>query len=142
MRGDSYYAALHLGGAAEEIFAVCIRDLESSQINAVEPAFDQFKKIFIALSEPQSPQERVSMEKWIYDRTFDAKNSVKHKRGKKDFGVDFDSRQEAYEIIDLAVSNYFIIFSNFNSYFDLPWLAKVSDFDASKRAMRDLEKTR
>lgn len=82
------------------------------------------------------------MEKWIYDRTFDAKNSVKHKRGKKDFGVDFDSRQEAYEIIDLAVSNYFIIFSNFNSYFDLPWLAKVSDFDASKRAMRDLEKTR
>ncbi|UNP29300.1 hypothetical protein [Lysobacter gummosus] len=129
MRGDSYYAALHLGGAAEEVLAVYVRAMPPSASNGQRAAADQFKDAFLTFSSPASPEERAGAERWIHNRMFDAKNSVKHKRGRKDEAVDFDAEQEAHDAIDLAISTYFQLFS----YLNLPCLACIKNFDAKGR---------
>lgn len=129
MRGDSYYSALHLGGAAEEVLAVYVRAMPPSVSSNQKSAADQFKDAFLAFSSPASSEERDETEKWIHDRMYDAKNSVKHKRGKKDEVVGFDPKQEAYDVIDMAISTYFQLFSHLN----LPYLECIQNFDAKDR---------
>ena len=129
LRGNSYYAALHLGAAAEEVFAVYIRDMERELPVAVKPASDRLKEAFIAFRAPTTSQEKAAAEKWIHDRMFGAKNAVKHKFGKKDWVVAFDAKEEAFDAIDMAISNYFALFS----HTDLPWLPCVGEFDMARQ---------
>lgn len=97
-------------------------------------AVHQAKDAFLALSSPTSPEERARAERWIHNRMFDAKNSVKHKRGRKDEAVDFDAEQEARDAIDMAISTYFQLFS----YLNLPYLACIKNFDAKGRNEQDM----
>ena len=129
LRGDSYYSALHLGGAAEEVFAVYIRDLKDQLPAETKPASDQMKEAFLVYKSPGSPRERAVAEKWIHNRMFAAKNSVKHKQGKGDLVVAFDAKEEAFAVIDLAISNYFSLFSHTK----LPWIPCVEEFDQARR---------
>lgn len=121
LRGDSYYSALHLGGAAEEILAVYVREAQES------PAFDQFKEMVLAISSPVTPKEAEETKEWIYKRMTDAKNSVKHKRGKKDKVVQFDSKEEAHDVIDRAITTYIQLLSHYN----LPYISRIRDFDTA-----------
>lgn len=130
LRGDSFYSALHLGAAAEEILAVYARDIEISPTETLKPSFDQFKEAVLALSAPCTPAERAKTEKWIHDRMTGARNSVKHKAGRKDAYVSFDAKEEAYDVIDRAISTYFQLFS----YLELPYLASIQDFDTRRRS--------
>jgi len=131
-RGDSYYSALHLGAAAEEILAVYARDTQISSTQTLKPSFDEFKEAVFALSAASSPAEQAKTEKWIHDRMTDAKNSVKHKAGRKDAYVGFDAKEEAYVVIDRAISTYFQLFLPLR----LPYLPSIQDFDAKRRSER------
>ena len=95
LRGDSYYAALHLGGASEEILTVYAREVPLSDGTFMEHTFDQMKRAIVALSHPTSEFEARRSEKWAHDRMSKAKNSVKHKRGSNDRVVDFDRVRES-----------------------------------------------
>lgn len=129
LRRDSYYSALHLGGAAEEVLAVYAREVKTSPTTTLAPAFDQFKDGVLKILSPSSPEDTAKAEKWIYDRMTDAKNSVKHKRGKKDRTVGFDPREEAYDVIDRAITTYFQLFS----VLGLRPLQLIEKFDARRR---------
>lgn len=133
LRGDSYYAALHLGGAAEELLAVYAREVSISPTENLRPAFDQMKEAIVSLGAPSTPREKNARLKWAHDRMSNAKNTVKHKRGPKDRAVSFDSKEEAYDVIDRAISTYFQLFSVMR----LPHLPLVEEFDAQRRSERD-----
>ena len=100
----------------------------------MKPAFDQMKEFIVALSSPTSEQEARRIEKWAYDRVNDAKNSVKHKRGRKDQTVYFDAQEEAYDIIDRAITTYFQLWSPLR----LPYLSSIQEFDKQRQAERHL----
>jgi len=129
LRGDSYYSALHLAGAAEEVLAVYVRDLPADPSAGFGSASDQLKQAFLALSDPESPKDAHALEKWFHDRTYAAKNSVKHKYGRKDHILDFPPQQEAAELLELAVSTYFQLFSRTG----VPYLPCIEAFDQRRR---------
>ena len=132
LRGDSYYAALHLGGASEEILTVYAREVPLSDGTFMEPTFDQMKRAIVALSHPTSEFEAKKSEKWAHDRMSRAKNSVKHKRGSNDRAVDFEIEAESYDIIDRAITTYFQLWSQL----DLPYLPLIQAFDQARRTGR------
>ncbi len=138
LRGDSYYSVLHLAGAAEEVLAVYVRELTPEQLkrfaelaggSGVGSASDQMRRAFIALSDPACPHHKQSLEKWFHARTYAAKNAVKHRRGQRDNVVDFDPKLEAAELLDLAISTYFQLFS----IMSLPWLPCIEEFEKRRR---------
>ena len=130
LRGDSYYAALHLGGAAEELLSVSAREVQVAPGTFLKPASDQMKEAIVALSRPTSEAERQEVEKCAHDRMNDPKNSVKHKRGAKDQSVNFDAKEESYDMIDSAISTYFQLFSILR----LRHLPSIQEFDQRRRA--------
>jgi hypothetical protein len=82
------------------------------------------------LSKPSSEAERQKVEKWAHDRMSDAKNSIKHKRGAKDNSVNFNAKEESYDMIDKAITTYFQLFSIHR----LRHLPSIQEFDQSRRA--------
>ena len=124
LRGDSYYASLHLGGAAEELLSVTAREL------GIEPTFDQMKKAMVAISKPSTKLEEEAIDKWAHDRMNEAKNSVKHKRGARDVSVAFAPEEESYDVIDRAISTYYQLFSAL----ELRHIASIQDFDERRRS--------
>ena len=69
LRGDSFYSALHRGGAAEEILNVYAREVQLGEKEWMKPSFDHFKQAVLRLSSPSTPKEKADVEKWIHDRT-------------------------------------------------------------------------
>ena len=120
LSGNGYYSAIHLAGAAEEIFAVYLR---SPTYNKT-PSADELKKLVVHLSSPQSPREEIDISKWVIDRLNSARNSVKHKKGHGDEYVDFDAKIEAGDAIRRAICNY----SQLSSATPLPPVHTISDF--------------
>lgn len=129
LRGDSYYAAIHLGGGAEELLSVYAREIKTSPTTTLIPAFDQMKGAFLKLMNPSTRDEVEALEKWIHDRMSDAQNSVKHKRGRYDMTVSFDPKEEAYDVIDRAITTYFQLFS----ILKLRPIRSIEQFDAKRR---------
>ena len=129
LRGDSYYAALHLGGAAEELLSVSAREVQVAPDTFLKPAFDQMKELIVALSNPSSRAERQEAERWAHHRMNDAKNSIKHKRGVKDDSVNFDAKEESYDMIDRAITTYFQLFSILR----LRPIPSIQEFDQRRR---------
>ena len=132
LRGDSYFAALHLGGAAEEVLAVCAREIPAVGGTFMKPAFDEMKELIVELSDPKSEQEERRLQKWAHDRLSEAKNSVKHKRGPQDRTVNFDAKEESYDVIDRAITTYFQLWSPLH----LPYLPSIQEFDQRRRSER------
>lgn len=100
--GSGYFAALHLAGAAEEVFAVYLRSPE----NNLTPASDSFTELVLHISEPKNKKEAKQIKKWTIDRMNDPRNAVKHKYGRSDEVVTFDAEAEAVDTIRRAISNY------------------------------------
>ena len=132
LRGDSYYSALHLAGAAEEVLAVYVRELPADEAHGAGSASDQLRQAFLALSEPGTRQDEESLRKWFHNRTYAAKNAVKHRRGRGDHFVDFDPKEEAAELLELAVSTYFQLFSRTQ----VPYVPCIEAFDQKRRSER------
>ncbi len=131
LRGDSYYSALHLAGAAEEILAVYVRDLPEQSASGIGSSSDQLKKAFVALPAPMlSEKDKKARGQWFHHRTFEAKNAVKHKRGVKDHALDFSAQQEAADLIELAISTYWQLYSCSEK---IPHLPYIEAFDEKRR---------
>jgi hypothetical protein len=129
-RGDSFYSALHLAGAAEEVFSVIFRELPAKAGTKNKSTFDQMKDAVVALSAPNTSEEAKEVEEWIHWRMTHAKNSVKHMRGLKDGGVTFNAQEEASDIIDRAISTYIQLVSHIR----LPSVSGIPEFDTLRRA--------
>jgi len=130
LREDSFFAALHLAGAAEEFLNVYARTAPELQGSPLVPAFDSFKEAVVLLSAPASKKESDETEKWVYDHMTYAKNSVKHMRGGKDTKVEFNAKEEAYDTIDRAITTYFQLMSVLR----LPHLPSIGLFDKRRRS--------
>ncbi len=108
--GDSYFSALHLAGAAEELLGVYVKTYGGVR------SFDSTKDSAVRLSKYIRNDGTESNPKDIADLINHAKNSTKHKYGKGDHITDFDPRFEAFNMLDLAVENYYQLMS----HIDLP----------------------
>ncbi|EHR70720.1 hypothetical protein BurJ1DRAFT_1866 [Burkholderiales bacterium JOSHI_001] len=104
--GDSYFAALHLAGAAEEILAVYVREELGADGKPRRTAYDDIHRAAIefATRVDQTPRKKIEQE--IADLMNWPKNSTKHRRGQGDHHVLFDPKSEARIMIDFAISNY------------------------------------
>ena len=132
LRGDSYASALHLAGAAEELLSVLVRAIPDAKGVAGKATLDQMKEFIVTLSQPSSPQEARDTEEWAHHRMTNPKNSVKHMHGLRDLGVRFDLREEAYDVIDRAISTYIQLEAKVR----LPPITDISEFDARARTER------
>ena len=130
LRGDSYYSAIHLAGAAEEVLAVLVRNLPTESGESDKAPIDHMKAAIVAFSSPTTTEEANQIENWAYNRMTVAKNSVKHMRGLRDGGVDFDPVEEAGDIVDRAISTYFQLGNRIR----LPLVSRIAEFDAAHRA--------
>jgi hypothetical protein len=118
--GDSYFAALHLAGAAEEVLAVYVKKHGGTS------SFDSLKDAAVLLSKHLNDdgiESKPCEIKYLMNR---AKNATKHMYGKKDSEVHFDAQSEAKDMLDLAVSNYYYLMS----FIDLPETDLLRRFNA------------
>lgn len=99
--GESYFAALHLAGAAQEIFGKTLTSLrlESALENHVKVSFRSDKHL-------GSDGGQVTSEKEVRDEVLFAKNATKHLDIGRESSVDFDAQIEAYDLLDHAVSDF------------------------------------
>jgi len=125
LSGTGLYAAIHLAGAAEEVFAVYLKAPE----HKLTPAIDSIASLFLHISLPKDELERAQLEKWVKDRMNEPLNSVKHKRGHGDRTVSFDAEEEATDTIDRAISNYTQLLGKL----PLRHLPAIDDFERARR---------
>ena len=130
-----YYAALHLAGAAEEVFAVYLKS--PNRKKKMIPSSESFKDFFRYISEPSDEHEHEKLSNWVIDRMNRPRNSVKHKRGHKDEFVDFDAFEEAADVINRAINNYIQLQSEF-SMRDIP---SIGDFLQHEKIIKSEKNT-
>ena len=133
LRGDAFYAAIHLAGAAEEVLNVYTREIELSDGSRMKPSFDQFKEALVLVLNPKSAAEQEDAEKWAFNRMTWAKNSVKHMRGARDLHLQLDAEVEAEDIIDRAVTTYLQI----RPTAGLPLVHLIQLFDNARQGKSD-----
>ena len=105
--GNSYYAALHLAGAAEEILGVYV------ERSGDESSFKSLQRGAVVLSKvindgvESSPQEIAAIMNH-------AKNRTKHMDKEKDDHVRFDPKIEARDLLGRAISNYYTLMRHYS----------------------------
>ena len=121
-RGDSYFASLHLAGAAEELFG---RYLERQDAKS---AFNSMRKdgveLVNALSADAMPITTKGMERLMNH----GKNRTKHMNETDDEIIDFAPCDEAKEVLDRAVSDYYQLMR----YHSLPDTQLVARFNRNR----------
>ena len=95
--GGANYACLHLAGAAEDVLGAYVEK------HGGESAFNNHRRASVRLSAYFSADGKASTEKAIGDVINFSKNRTKHGHGL----VDFDPKEEARQLLDRAVSNYY-----------------------------------
>ena len=132
LRGDSFYASIHLSAAAEEILNVYARQVTLDDGSQFKPSFDEAKDAMVTTLNPQTDLQRQAAEKWAYDRLTRAKNIVKHMRGPKDTQVNMDAEVESDDCLDRAISTYFRI----QPIAGLPLIYLIQAFDRARQGSR------
>ncbi len=99
----NYISAVTLAGAAEEILGKRLRRLGR------EPSFDNLKAAIVDLARRFGDQ-RPNTGKLIADLMNQTKNELKHYAG--DEWLEFDLKEDSYELIERAISNYMILTGN------------------------------
>lgn len=100
-RGDSYFSAIHLAGAAQELLGKFVErgGAASAHRSIVEGA--------VRISAALDPGGTPSKEKDIRQLVNYAKNRVKHMDDDGDEVVRFDPQYQAREILNLAVGDFY-----------------------------------
>ena len=133
LRKDSYYAALHLAGAAEEVLAVYARAAEKTHGTCVVPMFDAMKSLVAVIDGGAEKSEMARREQAAGNRMNDPKNSVKHMHGGSDNGFTYDVVTESTDMIEMAISNY----RQLQPLLRLPELRDTAPFFAVKQELRN-----
>jgi hypothetical protein len=101
--GDSYFSALHLAGAAEEILGVYVERAGG------ESSFKNFRSAVVRLSKYLSNDGKESEPRAIGDLMNHAKNNTKHGHGP----IFFSPEKEAKELLDRAITDYYFLMSHY-----------------------------
>lgn len=96
---QEYFSALTLAGAAEEILAVYLK--RHGQPNAFDEALDSSLRVYRWMFGKEGSRGR--MHKTVNR----VKNASKHMAGKEDLSLRCNAREEAKQVIDRAVENYY-----------------------------------
>lgn len=118
----AYFASLHLAGAAEEILGQYVE--EQGQVSS----FVKNKNAAIQISNILRQDGTRANDTKMGNLINAAKNTTKHKQGKKDHMVKFDARSEAYDILDRALDNYYTLMD----YFDLTETEAMRKFNKNR----------
>ena len=94
--GGSDYSALHLAGAAEEIFGSYVKQ------HGGETAFESLRSATVKISAFLDKNSTESSPKEIADIMNHAKNNTKHGSGE----VSLSARSEAKDLLDRAIQNH------------------------------------
>ena len=113
-----YFSAITLAGAAEEILGVYPKI--HKQPNAFDADLESSLRVYRWLHGTDGSSD--SMQKTINR----VKNSAKHMRGKNDVRLTCDPREEARDILDRAVTNYYHLMS----FEDLSETPRIRRFNA------------
>ncbi len=108
--GNSYFASLHLAGAAEEILAVYVKKHGGTS------SFESMRDFAVMLSKTEIVKNIIDdgvepTPKNIADIMNRAKNTTKHMNETDDDLVRFDAQAEAKDLLDRAVTNYYHLMS-------------------------------
>lgn len=116
--GDSYFAALHLAGAAEELLGTYVeRCGGESMFKSLQRGAVKLSKLFDGGVEAKS--------KDIANVMNHARNRIKHMDSANDDHVHFDPMIEAHRLLDRAVSNYYALMA----LYELPETELVRRFN-------------
>ncbi len=102
--GDSYFASLHLAGAAEEILGVYVKK------SGDESSYETICSATVLLSKYLSDDGEGSKSKEIGDLMNHAKNNTKHGHGL----ISFDPEKKTRDILDRAITNYYFLMNHHN----------------------------
>lgn len=105
-RDDSYFSALHLAGAAQELLGKFVE--RSGGVSAHTSLAQGAARI----SRHLNPHGVPSTERQMKDIINQAKNRVKHLNNVGDDVVEFDPQTFAREMLDLAVSEFYQLLGN------------------------------
>lgn len=103
--GNSYFAALHLAGGAEEVLGAYI------ERSGGESSFKSLQRGAVKLSKFFNDGGVESSPKGIATVMNHAKNRTKHMDVEEDDHVYFDPKAHAHDLLDRAVSNYYALMS-------------------------------
>ena len=100
-RKKEYFSVITLASAAEEILGVHLKT--HSQLNAFEQGLTDSLLVYKWLWKEEGSRDR------MYKVMNQTKNDAKHMMGKKDVEIRCDVREEARQVLDRAVSNYYLL---------------------------------
>ncbi|MDD4996973.1 MAG: hypothetical protein PHI99_02410 [Syntrophales bacterium] len=123
--GNSYFASLHLAGAAEEVLAAYVKKYGGTS------SFEFMRDFAVMLSKTEIVKNLIDdgvdpTEKNIADIMNRAKNTTKHMNETDDDFVHFDAQAEAKDLLDRAVTNYYYLMS----FLDLEETRLLRQFNA------------
>ncbi|NVH61907.1 hypothetical protein HQ621_13440 [Pseudomonas simiae] len=105
--GNSYFAALHLAGGAEEILGAYVeRSGDESSFKSLQGGAVRLSK-FLNGGIEAKPKDIAAIMNY-------AKNRTKHMDKKDDDHVQFDPQTEACDLLGRAVSNYYTLMNHYN----------------------------
>ncbi|MFJ2491412.1 hypothetical protein ACIOV9_07685 [Pseudomonas iridis] len=120
---DSYFAALHLAGAAEEIMGVYVeRKGHESSFNSLHAVAVKFTEL-LNDDAGAKPKDIINLMNY-------ARNRTKHIDREGDDNVYFDPKSEAFDILDRAITNFYTLMQ----YFDLRETENLCRFNAERVA--------
>lgn len=99
---ESFFAAIHLAGAAEELFGTYMK-LWTAGRPAAESFHDQCIGYLGYSVEDAAPAD---VSKKLYRLIFNSRNRTKHMHAEDDHEITFDPLQEAETVIDRAIDNF------------------------------------
>jgi hypothetical protein len=116
--GDSFFASLHLAGAAEEVLGVYAEKCGTpSSFNSFRSAAAKLAKV---MGDAKNEEAAMRVMGELMNR---AKNQTKHGHG----AVAFDAREEAKDVLDRAVSNYYVLINYIPALRETPLIGRFNN---------------
>ena len=94
---EDYYSVITLAGASEEMLGKLLKE------NGIENSLDSLKKASLAITKQLFGE--APTEKEVVARANDARNRLKH--GSPGKPIEFDAKEEAKDMLDRAIDNYY-----------------------------------
>jgi hypothetical protein len=98
----SFFAAIHLAGAAEELFGAYLKLWKSAK-----PAADSFHDDAVQALGYNVEEAPASLSKQLYRGIFHSRNRTKHMNPQYDHDISFDPLYEAEAVLVRALSNFY-----------------------------------
>lgn len=102
--GTDYYSVITLAGAADEVFGQVLR------FQGQEPRLEEIKKSVAAIYKKLYGRELDPKE--VANRANHARNALKHWNKEQPIVVEFDVLEEAKDMLERAIANYWALYGD------------------------------